>query len=81
MHPHKEKKPHSNRTPTSEEIKRGKPALERLLRKFPSATVIAVGRKAERSLKSINVCAEYVRHPAHGGETKFRRELKRLVNG
>lgn len=81
MHPHKQRKPHSNRTPNSEEIKKGKPALERLLREFPSATVIAVGRKAERSLKSMGVCAEYVRHPAHGGETKFRQKLKRLVRG
>jgi uracil-DNA glycosylase len=81
MHPHEKEKPHSNRTPRSEEIKKGKPALERLLREFPSATVIAVGRKAERSLKSMGVCAEYVRHPAHGGEAKFRQKLKRLVSG
>jgi hypothetical protein len=81
MHPHKKGKSHSNRTPTSEELKKGKPALEMLLRKFPSATVIAVGRKAERSLKSMDVCAEYVRHPAHGGEPEFRRKLEQLVNG
>jgi uracil-DNA glycosylase len=81
MHPHELGKPHSNRTPTSKEIKKGKTALERLVREFPSAKVIAVGRKAEKSLKSMGVCAEYVRHPAHGGETKFRQKLKRLVNG
>jgi uracil-DNA glycosylase len=81
MHPHKQGKPHSNRTPTSEEIKKGKPALEKLVRKFRSATVIAVGRKAERSLKSMGVRAEYVRHPARGGATKFRQQLKRLVSG
>jgi uracil-DNA glycosylase len=81
MHPHKKGKPHSNRTPTSKEIKKGEPALERLVREFPSAKVIAVGRKAEKSLKSMDVCAEYVRHPAHGGAPKFRQMLKRVVSG
>jgi hypothetical protein len=79
MHPHERRKPHSNRTPTSEEIKKGKPALERLLREFPSATVVAVGRKAETSLKRMGVRAKHVPHPAHGGATKFRQELRRLV--
>ena len=81
MHPHELGKPKSNRTPTPEEFEIGKPALQKLVKEFPSAIVVAVGRKAERSLKSMSVCAEYVRHPAHGGETKFRQKLERLVKG
>ena len=82
MHPHKPENPQSNRTPTSEEVKKGKPALKMLVREFPSAKVVAVGRKAERSLKSMGIVpAASVRHPANGGATKFEQELKRLVSG
>jgi hypothetical protein len=79
MHPHEPEKPQSNRTPKSSEIEEGKRALQMLVTKFPKAIVVAVGRKAERSLKSMGVCAEHVPHPAHGGAPKFRQELKRLV--
>jgi hypothetical protein len=81
MHPHKPGEKQSNRTPTSAEIEKGKPALEILVKEFPSAKVVAVGRKAEKSLKAMRVTAEYVRHPANGGATAFRRQLKRLVSG
>lgn len=81
MHPHKPGKERSNRTPTIAEIEKGKPALEILVKEFPSAKVVAVGRKAEKSLKSMGVTAKYVRHPANGGATAFRRQLKRLVKG
>jgi uracil-DNA glycosylase len=79
MHPHEEGDPQSNRTPTSAEFKFGEPALRMLVAAFPSATVVAVGRKAERSLKRMDVRSEYVPHPAYGGA--FARELKRLVRG
>jgi hypothetical protein len=81
MHPHKREKEHSNRTPNSDEIKIGERALRMLVEEFPKAEVVAVGRKAEGLLKQIKVDAEYVRHPAYGGETEFRRTLKLLVNG
>jgi uracil-DNA glycosylase len=81
MHPHKPGNKQSNRPPTSAEIEKGKPALEKLVKEFPLAKVVAVGRKAEKSLKSMGVPAEYVRHPANGGATAFRRKLKRLVSG
>jgi uracil-DNA glycosylase len=83
MHPHEEGKPQSNRTPTSDEIEKGKLALQMLVDAFPSAKVVAVGRKAEGLLKRIRmrVPATYVRHPARRGERKFRQGLKKLVNG
>jgi hypothetical protein len=82
MHPHGPKEPHSNRTPTFAEIEKfGEPALRMLVAAFPSATVVAVGRKAEGLLKRMGVPAAYVRHPANGGATKFAQGLKRLVSG
>jgi|ERR1019366_1353319 uracil-DNA glycosylase len=81
MHPHRLGEPQSNRTPKSSEIKIGKLALQMLVDEFPKAEVVAVGRKAERLLKSMDVRAKYVPHPAHGGANEFAKELKRLVSG
>ena len=81
MHPHEEGKPQSNRKPTSDEIEKGKPALRMLVDEFPLAKVVAVGRTAERLLKSMDVPAEYVRHPAYGDATKFAQGLELLVSG
>ena len=82
MHPHERGNEQSNRTPTSAELEFGKPALQRLVAEFPSAKVVAVGKKAGRLLNSMGVVlAATVRHPANGGATAFARELKRLVSG
>jgi uracil-DNA glycosylase len=79
MHPYELGNEQSNRTPTSEEFEIGKRALKMLVRRFPSAKVVAVGRKAQKSLKSMDIPAEHVPHPANGGAAAFRKELKRLV--
>jgi uracil-DNA glycosylase len=82
MHPHEKGNEQSNRTPTSAEIEIGKPALQMLVAAFPSAKVVAVGKKAEGLLDSMGiVSAATVRHPARGGKTAFARGLKRLVSG
>jgi hypothetical protein len=81
MHPHRPGEEQSNRTPTSAEIEIGKPALKMLVAEFPSAKVIAVGKKAERLLRSMGIPAATVRHPANGGAAAFAQELKRLVSG
>jgi uracil-DNA glycosylase len=81
MHPHKSGDEQSNRTPTSEEFENGKRALQRLVDAFPSAKVVAVGKKAERSLNSMRVVlAATVRHPARG-KKQFKQGLERLVKG
>ena len=64
---------------TSEEFEIGKRALQMLVREFPSAKVVAVGKKAERSLNSMDIPAAYVRHPAYGGATKFAKGLELLI--
>jgi hypothetical protein len=66
MHPHKSRDEQSNRTPTSKEFEIGKLALQLFVREFPSAKVVAVGKKAERSLNSMGIPAAHVRHPAYG---------------
>jgi len=66
---------------TSEKFEIGKRALQMFVREFPSAKVVAVGKKAQRSLNSIGIPGAYVRHPAYGGATKFARGLELLVSG
>jgi hypothetical protein len=79
MHPHRLGDPRSNRTPKFAEFKFGELALRMLVAAFPSAEVVAVGRKAEGLLKRMDVRATYVRHPARGGKTAFEQGLKRVV--
>jgi len=81
MHPHKSRDEPSNRTPTSEEFEIGKGALQMFVREFPPATVVAVGKKAERWLNSMGIPAACVRHPAYGGATQFARGLELRVCG
>jgi len=82
MHPHRPGKEQSNRTPTSAEIAIGKPALRMLVDAFPSAKVVAVGKKAKGLLDSMGiVSAATVRHPAYGGATAFAKGLELLVGG
>lgn len=81
MHPHKPGERRSNRTPTPAEIALGEPALRMLMDAFPSARVVAVGRKAEGLLRAIGVApAATVRHPANGGATEFAAGIKSLVD-
>ena len=70
----------SNRTPTDNELKTGYPALRAFLELFPNGKLIAVGRKSEQSLDAFGI-SDYtpVRHPAHGGAPKFRRQMKALI--
>ena len=78
-HPFKPGTPHSNRTPTSAEREQGLPVLEALLMIFPRATLLAVGRNAERSLRDIARHAIPLRHPSMGGATAFRDGLRRAL--
>ena len=80
MHPHRPGEEQSNRTPTSAEIEIGKPALQMLVAAFPSAKVVAVGKKAKGLLDSMGiVSAATVRHPANGGAPAFAQGLELLV--
>jgi hypothetical protein len=82
MHPHRRGEPGKNRTPTpAEVIEFGKYALQKLIAEFPSAKVVAVGRKAEKLLCSMDIDHKPVRHPANGGKKQFKQGLERLIKG
>lgn len=80
LHPHRPDNLWSNRTPTPSEISLGEPALRILIEAFPSAKIIAVGKKSEELLHEMGIpTAGSVRHPANGGATKFAAGLKDLM--
>ncbi len=62
----------SNRLPTRREVEAGLPFARELAR---GRRVLAVGRIAEEALD-----APYVRHPSHGGATRFRETLSTCVS-
>lgn len=70
----------SNRTPATSEMKAGKPVLKALLDAFSFKTIIALGNKADASLKSMGIAAAKVRHPAMGGADKFREQFLEIIN-
>lgn len=79
LHPHNLGDQYSNRTPTPAEISLGEPALKMLSEAFPSAKIVAVGKKAEGLLESMRIrTAGSVRHPVNGGATKFNQGLEEL---
>lgn len=78
-HPHQMGDRQSNRTPTPAERRAGLPVLESLLDAFPAATVFAVGRHAETSLRELGREAHYVRHPSMAGAATFRQTLRTAI--
>lgn len=80
LHPYRPGELWSNRTPTPSEISLGEPALRLLIEAFPSARIIAVGKKSQGLLEGMGVpTAGAVRHPANGGATEFAAGLARLM--
>ena len=80
LHPHRFGEPWSNRTPAPSELALGASALRILMAAFPSAGIVAVGRKAEYLLMAMGVTpAATVRHPANGGATAFAAGIEALV--
>lgn len=71
--------PLSNRTPTTVEMEAGLTHLQKFIKLFDSAKLIAVGRKCEESLSGLGKEHIPVRHPANGGAPKFRAQVKELM--
>ena len=77
-HPHGETVT-SNRKPRLTEVAQGRAALEALLSCFShKLSIFAVGKVAEDALRRWDnaACAAYIRHPAQGGEQKFRAQFR-----
>jgi len=79
FHPHQRGDLHSNRTPTRDERAFGLAVLAALLRAFPRARPIAVGRQAEAAFAELGMAVPTVRHPSMGGAAEFRRGMARLM--
>lgn len=80
LHPYRPGNLWSNRTPTPNEIKLGEPALRILIETFPTARIVAVGKKSEGLLREMGIpVAGSVRHPAYGGATEFATGLRDLM--
>jgi hypothetical protein len=80
LHPYIAGNIRSNRTPTSSELELGVPAIRILLSAFPRATVIPVGKSAQRTLQAMGVnTTSAVRHPAYGGATAFLEGVTAIV--
>jgi len=76
FHPNKAGDPKSNRPPTDEELLIGEKYLRELIEIFSIKKFLAVGRKAESTLLKMRIVAPYIRHPANGGSSKFRKGLE-----
>ncbi|MBS0393606.1 MAG: uracil-DNA glycosylase [Proteobacteria bacterium] len=79
-HPHRPGTPYSNRAPDRAELEAGREVLEGVLGAFSRARVVAVGKVAERTLRSLGREPHaVVRHPSMGGASEFRRGLAALA--
>jgi len=74
--------PTSNRKPRLSEVADGRAALAAFLRCFSHALeIFAVGKVAEEALARWPefACAGYMRHPARGGEARFREAFRHSI--
>jgi uracil-DNA glycosylase len=89
IHPHEMQKPHTNRPPTKEERDAGLAALKLAIH---DRRVLCIGRTAERSVSAIlgapvlesstatrSSSAISVRHPSHGGSTRFEQQAQQAL--
>jgi hypothetical protein len=77
-HPHGETVT-SNRKPKLTEVAQGRAAFDALLSCFShNLSIFAVGKVAEDALRRWGgaECSGYIRHPAQGGEGKFRSQFR-----
>ncbi len=72
LHPYKPGQPFTIRAPRVSELRRYAPLTAELIGIFQPERVLAVGRKAERTLRDVGIPATYVRHPSQGGANLFR---------
>jgi hypothetical protein len=74
--------PSSNRKPKLTEVGQGRAALDAFLRCFTHRLeIFAIGKVAQDALARWDEasCAGYIRHPAQGGESRFRAGFREQV--
>ena len=73
---------HHNRKPRLPEVREGHAAFDALMGCFThKLCVLAVGKVAQDALARWGglECTGYIRHPAQGGEAKFRAQFRELA--
>jgi uracil-DNA glycosylase len=81
FHPYKNGNMNSNRPPRQKELQFGEVLLRELIQLFRIKMTVAVGRKAERTLRSLGYRdIQYIRHPSQGGATAFHTGITRFFN-
>ncbi|WP_426226450.1 uracil-DNA glycosylase [Pseudarthrobacter sp. DSP2-3-2b1] len=78
-HTHVPGRPRSNRTPTAVEAGLGTTFWQELTELFGIGTIVAVGNIAHRNLVRNGLDVPKVRHPAHGGRSRFKQGLEELL--
>lgn len=69
----------SNRTPTDQEMTKGIAILRQLIQLTGVVRIVAVGQKSKKVLQLAGIEAVTIRHPAHGGASKFRSQFQKLI--
>ena len=69
-HPY-DQDPLSNRKPSQAELDSATQVLSCILTLFSTAKPYAIGRVSEAQLHRLGVQAPYIRHPSHGGKSRF----------
>jgi uracil-DNA glycosylase len=80
FHPHREGNEKSNRTPLKSELILGEGPLLRMIEMFNIKKIVAVGGKADQTLRKLNIEAYKVRHPAQGGKNEFVEGIEKIKN-
>lgn len=80
LHPHQSGNTESNRTPTRKEVGATKLHLLKLLDITGIKTVLALGNTAKTTLDDLNIPAQKIRHPSHGGGPVFAQQLDAFMN-
>jgi hypothetical protein len=75
-HPYGPRSPLSNRCPERSLWRANLHVLETLLAELGAVRVLAVGRTSQAALADLGVEAPGLRHPAHGGASLFREQLR-----
>jgi uracil-DNA glycosylase len=78
FHPHKHEEILSIRNPTRTEVCIYSGLLSEIISLIKPKLIVAVGKKAELSLKQEGFSCIYVRHPSHGGAREFRTDIKKI---
>ena len=80
LHPHEPGNPFTNRAHNSRERRAGEEFLSQLIALLRPHRLVAIGNDAARTASRLVTGCEvfHVRHPSHGGQSKFLAQMNRL---